>query len=345
MTSPLLRAGLVGFGTAAQFFHMPLLLASGRFEITHVLERSKALSRESLPRATIVRTLAELVATDIDVVIIATPTDMHFEQAKMALLAGKHVVVDKPMCVTHAQATELIGLATTQKVVLTVFQNRRWDADFLTVRKLIESQTLGALEHFEVHFDRYRPTLKGNWKESPDAAGGGMLYDLGAHLVDQMLTLFGPPASIHADVQSQRDGCENDDYFRLECSYESGLLVVLTAGMLVKDPAPKYIVRGANGIYTKFGEDGQETALRAGRTPATEGEHWGLEAEEQWGRIERASEATEVVRTEPGNYGAFYKGLADTLQFGTPQLVRPEESAAAIAIIEQAKASFLASKQ
>ncbi|EQC36149.1 hypothetical protein SDRG_06265 [Saprolegnia diclina VS20] len=339
-SSTKLRAGLVGFGTAAQFFHMPLLLSSGRFEITHVMERSKSLSRDALPSATIVRSMADLVAAPIDVVVIATPTNLHFEQAKIALEAKKHVVVDKPMCVTSAEASVLIETARANSVVLTVFQNRRWDSDFLTVRKLLESKTLGDLSHFEAHFDRFRPSLKGNWKESADVGGGGLLYDLGAHLVDQMLTLFGPPTSISSDVQSQREGCSNDDYFRLECQYP-GLLVVLTAGMLVENPTPKYTIRGANGSFIKYGEDGQETALRAGRTPLTDGDSWGHEPEAHYGVLKRPGQPDERVVSEPGNYSAYYIGLADTIQHGAARLVHPEESAAGIAILEKAKAAFL----
>ncbi|OQS05486.1 hypothetical protein THRCLA_02390 [Thraustotheca clavata] len=340
-----LRAGLVGFGTAAQFFHVPLLLASGRFEISHVMERTKSLSRELLPDAIIVRSMQELIASDIDVVVIATPTNLHYEQAKISLEAKKHVVVDKPMCVSYEQAQELIAIANGNNVILTVFQNRRWDSDFLTVHDLLKKKTLGELSHFEVHFDRYRPLLKGNWKESVDVQGGGLLYDLGAHLVDQMLTLFGKPASIKADVQSQRGENLNDDYFRLECQYPNNFLVVLTAGMLVKEKTPKYLIQGSKGSFLKYGEDGQETALRAGRTPATDGENWGKESEEMWGTLTIGNESPVAVPSIPGNYSAFYKGLADSIQNEAPRLVNPQDSAAAIQIIEKAKADFIARHQ
>ncbi|OQS00839.1 hypothetical protein ACHHYP_02245 [Achlya hypogyna] len=339
-----LRVGLVGFGMAAQVFHLPLLLAAERFDVTHVLERTKEASRAVLPNARIVRSMAALVATDIDVVVIASPSNLHYEQAAAALAAKKHVVVDKPMCVTAAEADALLGAAAEANVVLTVFQNRRWDADFLTVRKLLAAQTLGKVHHFEAHYDRYRPALKDVWREDINVPGSGLVYDLGAHLVDQMLVLFGPPTSIHADVQSQRKGYVNDDYFRFECTYP-GLSVVLTAGMLVKEPTPKYTIRGENGTYIKFGEDGQEAALKAGRTPKTEGGAWGVEPESLWGHLQLGDAPAQAVASVPGNYDAFYTGLADTIQLGTPLLVRPEESAAVIRFLEAAKATFLETKQ
>ncbi|EQC36194.1 hypothetical protein SDRG_06305 [Saprolegnia diclina VS20] len=246
------------------------------------------------------------------------------------------------MCVTSAEASVLIETARANNVVLTVFQNRRWDSDFLTVRKLLENKTLGDLSHFEALYDRFLPSLDGAWRESADVNGGGLLYDLGAHLVDQMLTLFGPPTNISSDVQSQREGSSNDDYFRLECQYP-GLLVVLTASMLVEN-TPKYTIRGANGSFIKYGEDGQATAMRAGRTPLTDGDSWGREPEAHYGVLERPGQPDERVVSERGNYGAFYIGVADTIQHGAAQLVHPEESAAGIAILEKAKAAFLAAQ-
>ncbi|KAF0687213.1 hypothetical protein As57867_021001, partial [Aphanomyces stellatus] len=333
-SSPLLRAGLVGFGTAAKFFHLPLLQASGRFEITHVVERTQSLSAVVLPRATIVRSLDALLATDVDLVVIATPTNMHYAQAKAALEAKKHVVVDKPFCVSHAEALDLAATAKANNVVLSVFHNRRWDSDFLTVQDLVQQKTLGDLQYAEIHFDRYRPEPKHNWKENPETPGGGMMYDLGSHLVDQMLRLFGTPESIHADVQSQRGANLNDDYFRLECRYADGLIVVLTAGMLVKELGPKFILRGSAGSFEKYGLDEQEAALRDGVSPHDAA--FGVEPESIHGTLTRGETKT-TVPSRRGDYIVFYRGVADAIEHGAAPPVSPEDAAHVIQIVETAK--------
>ncbi|KAJ0404754.1 hypothetical protein P43SY_005578 [Pythium insidiosum] len=336
-----LRVGLVGFGTASSVFHAPLLQsAQGRFVISHVLERSTNKSATALtPAPTVVRSMEEMLAASIDVVVIATPTSVHFDQAKQSLLAGKHVVVDKPLCLTAAQAQELVDLAQAQGVVFTVFHNRRWDSDFLTLRSLLASGKLGEVTHYEAHFDRYRPTLKGYWKEKA-APGGGILYDLGAHLVDQALVLFGTPDDVQADVQIQREGAENDDFFRLELSYNArpSLKVVLTAGMLVKEAGPKLIVEGSKGRLEKFGEDIQEQSLRDGRRPGDDG--WGREPASQHATFtHRDTGATETIESVPGSYEVFYANLADAIQHGASRLVDPQEIVAQIRILETAKQS------
>ncbi|RHY57267.1 hypothetical protein DYB30_004170 [Aphanomyces astaci] len=366
-TSALFRAGLVGFGTAATFFHLPLLQASGRFEVTHVVERTQSLSRSVLPNATIVRSVEALLAATppVDVVVIATPTNLHYAQAKLALLAKKHVVVDKPFCVSHAEATELVALAASQGVLLTVFHNRRWDSDFLTVQDLLRQNLLGHVEYVEIHFDRcefihdctmyaiqptsitrrFRPEPKHNWKEDPAIGGGGLLYDLGSHLVDQMLVLFGPPASIQAKVETQRhygvSSVGTDDYFHLTCQYDSGLVVVVTAGMLVAEIGPKFILRGTNGSFEKYGLDAQEASLRIGGSPATD-PTFGVEDESLWGTWTKGPNAGERVPSQRGNYVAYYKGVADAIQHGTPPPVRAEDAARVIEILEQAKAHHVA---
>ncbi|CAK4079123.1 unnamed protein product [Aphanomyces euteiches] len=334
MSSSLLRAGLVGFGTAATFFHLPLLQASKRFTITHVLERTQSRSAALLPDATIVRSMEALLATDIDVVVIATPTDMHYAQAKMSLEAKKHVVVDKPFCVTHAEALELVALAKAQGVFLTVFHNRRWDSDFLTVQDLLRSNALGQVQYVEIHFDRFRPEPKHNWKENPATPGGGMMYDLGSHLVDQMLQLFGQPLDIKADVQSQRGADLNDDYFRLECSFPNDLTVILTAGMLVKDLGPKYIIRGTGGSFEKYGLDVQEASMREGKSPLDA--DFGVEGQDIWGTLTKGDGTIEKIPSRTGQYVNFYIGVADSIH-GAPLPVSPEDAARVIEIVENAK--------
>ncbi|RHY30670.1 hypothetical protein DYB32_004138 [Aphanomyces invadans] len=280
---------------------------------------------------------------------------MHYVQAKLALQAKKHVVVDKPFCVTHAEATELVSLAAAQGVMLSVFHNRRWDSDFLTVQDLVRRDALGHVRYAEIHFDRYRPEPKHNWKEDPAVAGGGLLYDLGSHLVDQMLVLFGPPATIQCmlrfsassypqlvlsvgTVETQRDYGNNvgtDDYFCLTCQYDDGLVVVLTASMLVKELGPKFILRGTKGTFEKYGLDTQEASLRSGNS--VRGPTFGEEDETMWGTWTEGPYAGNRVPSLRGNYVEFYQGVADAMKHGTPAPVLAEDAARVIQIVEHAK--------
>lgn len=336
-SSPI-RVGLVGFGTGSSVFHAPLLQsAGGRFVITHVLERSTNKSETALqPTPQIVRSMDDLLAADVQLVVISTPTHVHFEQAKQAIIAKRHVVVDKPLCISAQQAQELLDLATTHGVLFTVFQNRRWDCDFLTIKKLIADGSLGEVKKYEAHFDRYRPQLKGYWKEQA-GLGGGVLYDLGAHLVDQALQLFGVPDSVTSDVQIQREGANDDDFFRLELHYAQRpeLQVVVSAGMLVKEAGPKCVVEGTQGSYVKFKEDGQEDALRAGVRPGDEG--WGSEPESAFGTLTKPNGESAVVPTVPGSYEVYYSNIADAILKGEKLLVDPKTIVEQIRILENAK--------
>jgi len=339
----MIRVGIVGFGTATTIFHISLLQSSHQFDITHVLERKASKSAQVLPNAAIVRSMEELLETDVQVIVIATPTNVHHMQAKQALLAKKHVVVDKPLCVTYDEAQELINIAKQMQVVFTVFHNRRWDSDFLTIKELIQSQKLGELHHVEIHFDRYRPVLKQYWKETA-IPGAGMIYDLGSHLVDQALQLFGQPNYVKSDVQIQRKGAQNDDYFRLELSYsDKPVKVILTAGMLVKELGPKYILEGSAGRFEKYGEDIQESMLREGKRPSDQ--TWGVEPISSWGSLTLNKTSTiEKIESKIGAYETFYDNLWKVLSQGEQILVTPESAAEVIKIVEDAKKDFL-SKQ
>ncbi|ETK77689.1 hypothetical protein F441_16369 [Phytophthora nicotianae CJ01A1] len=332
-----IRVGLVGFGTGSSVFHAPLLMSSGQFELTHVLERSTSKSQVLSPVPKIVRSMDELLATDIQLVVISTPTTVHFEQAKQAMEAKRHVIVDKPLCVTAQQAKDLSAIAKANGVLFSVFHNRRFDSDFLTLRGLIEDGTLGEVQKFEAHYDRYRPNMKGYWKEKAGLCGG-VLYDLGAHVTDQALQLFGEPDSVVSDVQIQREGAENDDYFRLEFKYDKfpEREVILSAGMLVKNPGPKYTVVGTKGTFVKYGEDGQEDALRAGKRPGDEG--WGQEPENTYGKFTDATTGeTRVIPSKLGSYEVYYKNIAAAIRGEEKLLVNPEEVIPQIRIIEEAK--------
>ncbi|KAG2507336.1 hypothetical protein JM16_009003 [Phytophthora kernoviae] len=329
--------GLVGFGTGSSVFHAPLVLSSGQFELTHVLERSTSKSQSLSPAPKIVRSMDELLNTDVQLVVISTPTTVHFEQAKLAMEAKRHVVVDKPLCVTAQQAKELCAIAKANGVIFSVFHNRRFDCDFLTVRSLIEDGTLGEVQKFEVHYDRYRPIMKGYWKEKAGQCGG-VLYDLGAHVTDQALQLFGKPDSVVSDVQIQREGAENDDFFRLEFKYNKfpEREVILSAGMLVKELGPKYTVVGTKGTFEKYGEDIQEDALRAGKRPGDAG--WGQEPETAFGKFTDATTGeTRAIPSKLGSYEVYYKNIAAVIRGEEALLVDPEEVIEQIRIIEEAK--------
>jgi scyllo-inositol 2-dehydrogenase (NADP+) len=335
-SSALIPVGLVGFGTGSSVFHAPLLQSSGKFALTHVLERSTSKSSVLHPAPQIVRSMDELLASPVELIVISTPTHVHFEQAKQAILAKKHVVVDKPLVIAAKDAQELVDLAKEHGVLFAVFQNRRWDSDFLTVRSLLDSGSFGDVSKFEAHYDRYRPSLKGYWKEKAEL-GGGVLYDLGAHLVDQALQLFGEPDSVAADVQIQREGGENDDYFRLEFKYNKfpQLQVILTAGMMVKDLGPKYIIEGSKGRFEKYGEDVQEPQLREGKRPGDIG--FGSEPESTYGTFVGVDGVTQVIPSKTGSYGVYYNNIAAAIRNGEKLLVDPSEVVPQIRILEEAK--------
>ena len=308
--------GLLGHGKAGKVFHAPLIQATDGLELRRVSRR-----------ADVDATLAD---REIDLIVIATPNRSHFDLAQRALMAGKHVVVDKPFTVTSDEAQSLIHLARDRDRILTVFHNRRWEGDFLTVRRLIEGEALGRLVLYEAHFDRYRNDPRpGSWRESPEP-GSGILYDLGSHLIDQALLLFGEPQSITADVRIERDWSRTDDAFDIWMHYPR-MKVTLTAGMLVRERTPRYLLRGADATFIKSGMDPQEADLASGRSPRDPA--WGREPREQWGTI-LSDDGELTVETLPGNYRAFYENVRDAIR-GTAELaVRPEQAKRTIEIIE-----------
>jgi predicted dehydrogenase len=290
----------------------------------------------AFPDARVLETPAALYACeDIDLVVIATPNETHFPLARQALEAGKHVVVDKPFVLNAAQAEELIALAKDKSLQLSAFHNRRWDGDFMTVSQLLESGALGRVVHFESHFDRYRPQVVARWRES-GAAGGGLWYDLGPHLLDQALQLFGKPSSIWLDMARQRDSALTDDWFHAVLSY-GNMRAILHASALTAVPAPRFTVHGTQGSYIKHGLDMQETALRAGAP---------LEGE--W--ADDTSEGLLTVQTEqglagrrhptlPGAYTRYYALMRDAILDGAPVPVTAESAQEVLALIEAGIAS------
>ncbi|HEU4608503.1 MAG TPA: Gfo/Idh/MocA family oxidoreductase, partial [Chitinophagaceae bacterium] len=279
----ILQAGLVGFGVSAKTYHAPFLVTSDRYQLAAVVERNKSESKEKYPFVKLYRSFEELICDpDIDIVIITTPNDTHFPYSKAALEAGKHVIVEKPFTNTGEEAKQLVKIASNGKAILSVYQNRRYVSDFLTIQEILEKGLLGKVHTFEAHYDRYRSEARPHaWREKP-LPGSGILYDLGAHLIDQAQVLFGLPHAITADIRMQRPHARVDDYFDLRLDY-GFLQVILKAGMLVREPGPRYLIHGTEGSFIKYGEDPQESKLRAGELPV--GDNWGQEPEEWHGLL------------------------------------------------------------
>lgn len=342
MQNKTIPIGLLGFGMAGRVFHAPFISAVEGLKLYKIKANRPAsidLAKKLYPATEVVSdTVAILEDETIDLVIVATTNETHYSLAKAALEAGKHVVVEKPFTVTSEEATELINLAKQKGKLLTVYQNRRWDSDFKTVKKLMDSQLLGRLVEYEAHFDRFRPIpASETWKEE-DQPGTGILYDLGSHLIDQALVRFGTPESLYADLRTQRSGGEIIDCFDLTFYYNNGLKAILKAGMLVKQPGPRFILSGDKGSFVKYGLDVQEAALKQGAIPATESD-WGTEPEEIWGKLDTEVQGLRLVgkiQSQTGDYRGFYENVRDAIQGMAELEVKPEQARNTIRVIELA---------
>ena len=337
MTS--IRVGLIGYGYAGATFHAPLICSTESLVLTRIASSNAQKVRRDFPHAALSDSPQDLIdAADVDLVVIATPNTSHHALGMQALLAGKHVVLEKPMTVTVAEAQQLLQLAQQKSLVLSVFHNRRWDNDFLTARHCIDSGLLGDIHTYQSHFDRFRPKPRQRWRED-DLPGSGTLYDLGAHLIDQALVLFGMPDTVFADVVAQRAGAAAPDYFHLVLGYGSRR-VILHSGSIVSNPGLRLQVHGSAGSYVKSGFDPQEDALRAGRQPGAAS--WGVEPEAAWGHVtvEREGElVTAKLATLPGNYLSYYQGMAAAIAHGAPAPVSAAEALNVIKVIDLAMRS------
>lgn len=334
------RVGLIGYGFSASTFHAPLLGAVEGFVISAVSSSKPHLVNRDLPGAAVESSPSELIRRkDVDLIIITAPNDAHFPLAKEALEAGKHVVVEKPFVLTIDEGKQLIELARSRGVLLSVYHNRRWDNDFLTLQEIIRSGRLGKIFTYEAHYDRYRREVRDRWRERA-IPGSGLLYDLGAHLIDQALVLFGIPQFVTADILSQRDHAQADDYFHITLKYER-LRVILHSGMLVKEPGPHFLVHGDKGSFRKYGLDSQEETLKGGGVPGNP--HYGEDDEKNFGTLvwENANGLTqrETLRTIPGCYQTYYEGIYRSVVSGTASPVSAEEALNVIAVIEFAQRS------
>ena len=337
---PKIKVGLVGFGIAAKVMHAPFITTLEAFELTHVLERHSNSSKQKYPTVDIVRDIDELISIpEVELIVITTPNSTHFEYAKKAILAGKHVVLEKPFTITTAEALELVELSKNTDRVLSVYQNRRYVCDFLTIKKILSEQLLGDVVGYEAHYDRYRPEARPNaWREE-NAPGSGILYDLGAHLIDQALYLFGIPKSINADLRMQRPHARATDYFDLRLDYGK-MVVRLKSGMLVREPGPRYMIHGTKGSFIKSGEDPQEELLRAGVLPNIP--HWGEERSENWGLLHTELNGNiikEKYPSLPGGFGMYYQNLYNTIVNHAPLKEKPEHGYNTIRMVELATES------
>lgn len=333
---PCLRVALLGYGGAGRIFHAPLVSGVPGLRLASIVTSQVDAVQRDWPGVRCVATATEVLADPvIDLVVIATPNASHFELARQALLAGKHVLVDKPCTVTLTETELLLALAKEKQKVLTVFQNRRFDSDFLALQEVIQSGALGRVVEVNSHFDRYRPTVPLRWREQ-SLPGSGLWFDLGPHLVDQALTLFGMPDDICLDLATLRDGAQVNDWFHAVLRYtkhHGGLRVVLHASTLVAETGPRWAVHGTRGSFTKFGLDTQEDALKAGRRPQwADLRTWGEDP--QAGEVLRLNTIAGVAApvsvrqaapNPSGNYLQFYTQLRDHLWGMAPRPLVSQE--------------------
>ncbi|MDR0844356.1 MAG: Gfo/Idh/MocA family oxidoreductase [Tannerella sp.] len=333
-----IKTGLAAYGMSGQVFHAPFIALHPQFELAAITERSKNLSKERYPQARIVRSFDELIAQDdLELIVVNTPDSTHYEYARRALEAGKHVVVEKPFTNTTAEGEELIALAGKKGLMLSVYQNRRWDADFLTVKELLKSGIVGRPVEFESTFARYRNYIQPDtWKEQE----GGMTYNLGSHLIDQSIQLFGMPEAVFADIAVMRTGGMVDDYFvihLLRPAKAPDIRITLKAGYLMCEPEPRFVLHGTEGSYVKYGVDKQEALLKSGFKPDTP--DWGVETEEEWGRLTLWKDGRAVRTKYPsqrGHYVGFYESVYQHLRHQAPLDTDAREVVHGIRVIEAA---------
>jgi predicted dehydrogenase len=337
-----MRVGLIGFGLAGTAFHAPFISTTTGLQLTAIVTSDPARqtqARQAYPAARVLSSADEIwrEPTQIDVVVIAAANVAHVPLAMAAIVAGLPVVVDKPLAASAAEGRALVAEARRQGVPLTVFQNRRWDGDIQTLRRLLSAGELGDPIRFESRFERWRLEARTGWRGSAaPSQAGGLLFDLGSHLIDQALWVFGPAAAVYAELDRRRPGSDVDDDVFLAISHRSGVRSHLWMSILASQLGPRMRVLGTKASYVKFGMDVQEDALRRRETPGGPG--WGEEAEPHWGQL-GTDERRRAVPTAPGSYGEFYRLLEESLRLGGPMPVDPDDSIAVLDVIEAARLS------
>jgi scyllo-inositol 2-dehydrogenase (NADP+) len=337
MSNKLINTSLCSFGMSGQVFHAPFITTHAGFKLQGVWERTKNLAKEKYPGTKHYRSLEELLADDeVELVVVNTPSATHFDYAKKCLEAGKHVIVEKPFTANSKESAALIDLAGNKGLKLSVYQNRRYDSDYRIVKKILEEGWLGDIIDAEIRYDRYSPDLSYKiHKETPTPAVG-CLYDLGSHLIDQAIQLFGMPQSVFADIRINRKNSKVDDYFNLILYYPTHP-VTLRSSYFVREPFPGYAFHGRLGSFIKTKTDVQEIALQAGKIPG--GDDWGIESEENDGLLHTEKEGRIImknIKPLPGNYGDYYEGIYQSLRNNRPVPVSGEDGMKVIQVIEAA---------
>ncbi|TBL79896.1 oxidoreductase [Paenibacillus thalictri] len=334
-----IKVGLIGYGLSGSVFHAPIIRSLKGFELVKVVSSDPDKVHKDLAHVEVVANEEQLLNdAGIELVVIAAPNLQHYDLAKRSLEAGKHTIVEKPFVIESAEGEELIRLAKQKNKIISVYHNRRWDNDFLTIRSLIEHGKLGDIYTYEAHYDRYRPEVRDRWREQ-SLQGSGVLYDLGSHLIDQALCLFGFPEFVTADVLSQRHEASIDDYFHIVLGY-GRMRVILHSGSIVKNPGPHFQIHGSKGSFVKYGLDSQEDALKSGLKPGAP--LWGMDREEWYGELTFGEGDTAVktkVETIPGSYEAYYTGMYEAIRNRQPAPVTAEEALHVIRVIEAAMKS------
>ncbi|WP_406649869.1 oxidoreductase [Aliisedimentitalea scapharcae] len=328
-----IKVGLLGYGNAGRVFHAPLIVAEPRLELTRI--GSRDFSDKTLPQGATGAPILDVVNDpDIDLVVVATPNDSHASLAELALRAGKHVVVDKPFTLDSGSAARIVQLAEDTGKMLSVFQNRRWDGGYLTARDVVDDGLLGSISYGAFHFDRYSPAIKDRWREW-DRPGAGILYDLGPHLVDQIVVLFGMPDAVTANLARQRQGAVVDDFFHIVLEF-GPTRIVAHASSLMPDHAPRISLFGARACLFQYGFDGQEDALKRGERPGDP--QWG---QTPGGRAEIVDMNGErrALKLRDGQYEAFYAGIADAICDGAPLAVTGSQALEVMRVLDAAKIS------
>lgn len=332
-----INTALCSFGMSGWVFHAPFIEANPNFKFYSVWERSKDLARQKYPDVKVVRTLEELLADPaVELVIVNTPSITHYDYAKQSLLAGKHTIVEKPFTATVAQAQELIDLSKKQNKILSVYQNRRYDSDYKTVKKVLDDGLLGAIKEVEIHYDRFNPALSPKAHKEVGGPAVGGLYDLGAHLIDQALQLFGMPAALFADIMTMRPDSKVDDFFEVLLYYPT-FRVRLKSSYYVREALPGYVLHGEKGSFIKPKTDVQETLLQAGNKPGLP--EWGIEPEKESGLLHTEKDGDIIKAHIPslqGNYGDYYQGIFQAIRNKAKVPVSAEEGMNVIKIIEAA---------
>lgn len=339
MNKRTIQVGLAGFGMSGQIFHAPFISADPRFALKKVYERTTDKAKQAYPDVETVRTFDELLTEDIDLVVVSTPNQYHVPMAIQAMRAGKNVIVEKPVAASSREAEELCRMAKEQGVLFSAYQNRRFDGDFLTVKKLIENGQLGEVVDYECHFDRFVTGQSTKQWKRDGGKGINILYDLGIHLIDQVYALFGMPDEVYADMRRQRPESSGIDNFEVSLYYPDKK-AILSAGELVAIPGPRFMVHGRKGSFLKYGQDPQERRLIGGMRPGSP--DWGADEESAYGTLASVEEngiSQEIIVTEFGNYGRYYDNIYQAMTCGADLLVKPEEALDVLRIVEAAQES------